>query len=32
VKPVADLSAFFQERVDKVFVDGEQIERPDTPW
>jgi uncharacterized protein (DUF427 family) len=32
VKPVAGLVAFFQERVDKVFVDGEQIERPDTPW
>ena len=32
VKPVAGLVAFFQERVDKVFVDGEQIERPNTPW
>jgi uncharacterized protein (DUF427 family) len=32
VKPVAGLVAFFQERVDAVFVDGEQIERPHTPW
>jgi len=29
---VAVLVAFFQERVDKVFVDGEEIERPNTPW
>jgi uncharacterized protein (DUF427 family) len=32
VKPVAGPVAFFQERVERVFVDGEQIERPDTPW
>jgi uncharacterized protein (DUF427 family) len=32
VKPVAGLVAFFQERVDVVYVDGEQIERPHTPW
>jgi uncharacterized protein (DUF427 family) len=32
VKPVAGLVAFFQERVDAVYVDGEQIERPHTPW
>jgi hypothetical protein len=32
VKPLAGLVAFFQERVDAVFVDGEQVERPNTPW
>jgi uncharacterized protein (DUF427 family) len=32
VKPVAGLVAFFQERVDAVFIDDERIERPNTPW
>jgi uncharacterized protein (DUF427 family) len=31
VAPVRDLVAFLQERVDAVFVDGERIERPNTP-
>ncbi len=30
--PVADMVAFFQERVDAIIVDGEHIERPQTPW
>jgi uncharacterized protein (DUF427 family) len=24
--------AFFQERVDELWVDGEQVDRPHTPW
>jgi uncharacterized protein (DUF427 family) len=32
VAPIANLIAFFQERVDAVFVDDEQVERPQTPW
>jgi uncharacterized protein (DUF427 family) len=32
VSPIADHVAFFQERVDAVFVDGEKIERPQTQW
>lgn len=32
VTPIVGLVAFFQERVDAVFVDGERIERPQTPW
>lgn len=30
--PVAGAVAFYQERVDAVVVDGEQEERPETPW
>lgn len=30
--PVAGAIAFFQERVDAIFVDGEQVERPETQW
>lgn len=30
--PVAGAIAFFQERVDAIFVDGEQVERPATQW
>jgi uncharacterized protein (DUF427 family) len=29
---VAGLVAFFQERADAVYVDGERVERPQTPW
>ena len=29
---VAAHVCFFQERVDEVWVDGEQVERPQTPW
>lgn len=32
VAPVTDLIAFYQERVDAVYVDGERIEKPRTPW
>lgn len=32
VTPIVGLVAFFQERVDVVFVDGERIKRPQTPW
>jgi uncharacterized protein (DUF427 family) len=32
VAPIANLIAFFQERVDAVFVDDEQVERPQTQW
>lgn len=32
VTPIANLIAFFQERVDAVFVDDEQVERPQTQW
>lgn len=32
VAPIAGLLCFFQERVDALFVDGEQIQRPTTPW
>lgn len=32
VSPITGLIAFFQERVDAVYVDDEQIERPHTPW
>lgn len=30
--PIAGKLCFFQERVDAINVDGEQIERPRTPW
>ncbi|MGH2502290.1 MAG: DUF427 domain-containing protein [Ktedonobacterales bacterium] len=30
--PVAGAVAFYQERVDAIVVDGEQVERPETPW
>lgn len=30
--PVAGHLCFFQERVDAIVVDGEQVERPRTPW
>ena len=29
---IATTIAFFQERVDELWVDGEQVERPQTPW
>jgi uncharacterized protein (DUF427 family) len=29
---IATAIAFFQERVDEIWVDGSQIERPNTPW
>jgi uncharacterized protein (DUF427 family) len=32
VTPIANLIAFFQERVDAIFVDDEQVERPQTQW
>lgn len=30
--PIAGCVCFYQERVDAVVVDGEQVERPQTPW
>ena len=32
VSAIAAHVCFFQERVDEVWVDGEQVERPQTPW
>lgn len=32
VTPIAGCIAFYQERVDAVYVDGEQVEKPRTPW
>jgi len=32
VSTIAGHVCFFQERVDEIWVDGEQVERPQTPW